>query len=107
MCIFSFGFDCSFNFFCSIPFTDYSTDWSLIKSINDDVRFLEFSNSIPAFSWNSGIPSPPNLGGSDSRTRSSFEQMCPLVVDGINLKQLPLLVASNNPLYMVLFSCST
>ena len=28
------------------------------------------------------------LGGSDSSLRSSSEQMCPLVIDGINSKQL-------------------
>ena len=75
-------------FSCSIPFREYSTDRSLIKCVSDDVNFLEFSNSILAFSWNSGIPSPPNLVGSDSRTCLSFEQICHQVIDGMNLKQI-------------------
>ena len=78
MYIFSFSFDCCYNFLL------YSTDWSLIKSVNDKVSFLEYSNWIPAFSSNSEIPSPPNLVGSDSRTLSPFEQMRPPIIDGMN-----------------------
>ena len=77
LCIFSYSIlIVVLILFCSIPFTEYSTSWSLIKPANDDVSFFKFSNSIPAFSWNSGIPSPPNPV---IRTWSSFEQMCPPV----------------------------
>ena len=50
-----------FKFLYSIPLMEYSIDWPLIKLVNFDVSFLEFSDSVPAFSWNSEIPSPQIL----------------------------------------------
>ena len=89
LCIFSLSvLIVAFKFLYSIPLMEYSIDWPLIKLVIFDVSFLEFSDSVPAFSWNSEIPSPPNLVQSESRTRSSFEQICPPVIDGMNLKRI-------------------
>ena len=60
----------------------------LIDWVSDAVNFLEFSYSYFASLCNSGIASPPNLTGRDSRMRSLSEHKYLPVIAGIKLKRI-------------------